>query len=513
MDWHNDPHEGQWLMTNDLADLDFRPNPELAEPIYLQLTAALAGAIRAGRIAVGARLPSERFYAKALGVSRTTITAAYQELRDMGLLRGFVGRGAIVTASDPDRPSPELIPWRELASKFARRAEHTSMANRSGLISFGDGWLHPSLTPRAALAAAARAAQDTNELAANALITSAPLAGLPALQDALADLLRANGVKTSPGEILITGGAQQGLNVIARALISPGDVIVCESPTWHGAIRAFRAAGAEIVGLAMDHEGIDPDALEDALARSRPKFVYLIPTFQCPTGRLMGLQRRRRILKMCARYLTPIVESHVYGDLAFGEKLPSMKSLDSAGLVIHQGSTSKTISPALRLGWLVAPRPAMNMLAPAKASLDLSTPALTQAVLARFLSSGAYARHQPASLAALRARRDALIAALAVHCPDLGFATPQGGLYLWAQLPNFMQAQEVEAAAAAEGVLIRGGNSFLVREAASSHIRLCYAAPAAEEIPAGAERLGRALRAVSKKHRGAEAPATEFAPV
>jgi 2-aminoadipate transaminase len=493
----------------DMSNLAFNPDPTKAEPIYIQLAAAVAEAIRAGRIPVGARLPSERLYAEALGVSRTTITAAYQELRAMGLLRGYVGRGAIVIASDPDRLAAESVPWPQLASRFARSVSPANAGPHSGLISFGDGWLHPSLTPRAALAAsAARVVQESD-----ALTKAAPLLGLPALHEALIDRLRANGVKSSPGEILITSGAQQGLNVIARALISPGDAVVCESPTWHGAVRAFRAAGAEVIGVQMDHEGVDPDALEDALARQRPKFIYLIPSFQCPTGRLMSLPRRRRILGICAHFRTPIIESHVYGELAFGEKLPSLKSLDSTGLVIHQGSTSKIISAALRLGWLVAPRPAMDLLATAKASIDLSTPALTQAVLAGFLSSGAYLRHQPAFREALRARRDALIAALAAHCPDLRHATPQGGIYLWAQLPKLMSAREVEAAAAAEGVSIRSGDSFLTDDAASGHIRLCFASPAVEEIHDGAQRLGRALRAVLKRQRSALVQGAGFASV
>jgi DNA-binding transcriptional MocR family regulator len=487
----------------------FQPDPTTTEPIYLQLAAAVADAIRAGRIPVGARLPSERLYAQTLGVSRTTITAAYQELRAMGLLRGYVGRGAIVIASDPDRLAAESVPWPQLASRFARRASPANVGHDSSLISFGDGWLHPSLTPRAALAvSAARMVQESD-----ALIKAAPLLGLPALHDALTETLRVSGVKISPGEILITGGAQQGLNVIARALISPGDAVVCENLTWHGAIRAFRAAGAEVIGVAMDHEGVDPDALEDALARQRPKFIYLIPSFQCPTGRLMSLPRRRRILEICARFRTPIIESHVYGDLAFGEKLPSLKSLDASGLVIHQGSASKTISAALRLGWLIAPRPAMALLATAKASIDLSTPALTQAVLAGFLSSGAYLRHQPAFREALRARRDALITALAAHCPDLRYATPQGGIYIWAQLPKLVSAREVEAAATAEGVSVRSGDSFLTDDAASSHIRLCFASPAMEEIHDGAQRLGRALRTVLKRHRSALVQGAGFASV
>jgi len=336
----------------DLSDLGFQPDPSRPGPIYLQLAATLSNAIRQGRIAIGARLPSERLYAETLGVSRTTITAAYQELRAMGLLRGYVGRGAIVTANDPDGSPAEAVSWSQLTSRFARRYRSPSVGNNSGLISFGDGWLHSSLTPRAALtAAAANVVQDSD-----ALTKAAPLLGLPALQDALIETLRTNGVKTSPGEMLITGGAQQGLNVIARALLSPGDTVVCESPTWHGAIRAFRAAGAEVAGVAMDHEGVDPDGLEDSIARLRPKFVYLIPTFQCPTGQLMGLQRRRLILEICARLRTPIVESHVYGDLAFGEKLPSLKSLDRTGLVIHQGSASKTISAATGMAHRTQPR-------------------------------------------------------------------------------------------------------------------------------------------------------------
>jgi 2-aminoadipate transaminase len=496
-----------------LADFGFQPDPTAAQPIYSQLTAALSDAIRAGRIAVGARLPSERLYAQYLGVSRTTVTAAYQELKATGLVRGYVGRGAVVIADDPDRAPTGAIPWSQLASRLARPAQPTSaaldVARDPGLISFGDGWLHPSLTPRAALAAcAARAVEDPQ-----VLTKAAPILGLPALREALIDVLRANGVKATADEVLITGGAQQGLNVVARALISPGDAVVCESPTWHGAFRAFRAAGAEVAGVAMDREGVDPDALEDALVRLRPKFVDLIPTFQCPTGRLMGLERRRRILEICGRFRTPIVESHVYGEIAFGKILPSLKSLDTAGIVIHQGSASKTISAALRLGWLVAPRAATDLLAPAKASLDLSTPALAQAVLADFLRSGAYARHLPQFRAALQARRDALIAALATHCPDLRCVTPQGGLYLWAQLPMPIRAHEVETAAAGEGVSVRGGEAFLPDGGTSSHIRLCYAAPAPDEIAAGAQRLGKALRTVLQRHRDPAARTSAFASV
>jgi DNA-binding transcriptional MocR family regulator len=323
--------------------------------------------------------------------------------------------------------------------------------------------------------------------------------GLPALRDALAEDLRRKGHPVHAVDVLVTGGAQQGLNVIARALIEPGDAVLCESPTWHGAFRAFRAAGAEVHGVASGREGLDPDALEDALLRRRPKFVYMIPSYQCPTGRLMSLERRRRLLALCARLRTPIVESHVYGELAFDDGPPSLKALDEYGIVIHQGSASKSITAALRLGWLAAPAPVLETLAAVKSALDLSTPALPQAVLAEFIAGGEYARHLPRLRALLRARRDSMLAALREHCADLRCTVPSGGLYLWVRLPASVPSRELETAAGYAGVVVRSGDAFLPNGGGSGHLRLCYAAPPQRDIAAGIERLGQALRAVMRR--------------
>ena len=469
--------------------LRFSPDPDSAAPLYQQLGAALRAAIRAGRLRVGDRLPSERDYATRLGVSRTTVTAAYQDLKDQGLLRGYVGRGVIVMASDGDVAGP--IAWRQLGAPLTRHAPPPGPRRAPGDIPLADGWLHPELVPRAALAASAARVATRPELLASA----APPQGLAALREALAGRLQERGARVAADEVLVTGGAQQGLNVIARALLGPGDVALVESPCWHGAFRAFRAAGAEVVGVPMDHEGVDPDALEDALVRARPKLIYLIPTLQCPTGRVMGVERRRRVLQLCERFRTPVVESVVYDELLFDiAPPPSLKKLDPAGLVIQQGGASKHISPALRLGWLAAPREAMHLLVAAKASLDLSTAPLSQALLADFLASGAQARHLARLRGELERRRDLLVRALARHCPGLRVTPPVGGPYVWAALPPGLSGAEVEAAAAAEGVSVRGGESFLPEQGASGHIRLCYASPDADQLAEGAERLGRALR-------------------
>jgi len=477
----------------DLMDfLDFEPDPNGQQPLYLQLSAALVAAILAGRIPVGGQLPSERAYAQMLGVSRTTVTAAYQELKVLGLLRGFVGRGAVVVASDPDQSSGGRIPWLVLGARLTRNANPSSPAQAADSVCLGDGWLHSSVLPTAALTASA-----VRVAGASGLLTEAPSPlGLPALRDALSEMLDADGVKTTSNEILITGGAQQGLNVVARALLEPGDVALCETPTWHGAFRAFRATGADVVGVPMDHEGIEPEALEDALARLRPKLVYLIPSAQCPTGTFMSMERRRQVVQLCVRYRTPILESHVYGDLVFGQALPSLKKLDTAGIVIQQGSASKTISPALRVGWLAAPRGAMSLLTAVKTTVDLATPAFGQAILVDLLRTGAYDRHLVKFRADLQARRNILIKSLAAHCPDLRFTVPPGGIYLWAQLPHHISGHELEAAAAIEGVSVRGGEAFQVDAGPSNHIRLCYAASTVNQIAVGAQRLGKALRTV-----------------
>jgi DNA-binding transcriptional MocR family regulator len=471
--------------------MDLHLDPSSGLPAYRQLAAALAGEIRAGRLAVGARLPSERDMAESLKLSRTTVTAAFRELESQGLVRGHVGRGTVVLAQDL-AASPDGLPWRQRASRLATPPDTRGPRPAEGadLIAFADGWLHPELHPRAQIAEALAAAQQDM----SGLLAPAPILGLPILREGLARMLGARGVEVRPDEILVTGGAQQGLNVVARALISPGDAVLVESPTWHGAIRAFRAAGAEAAGVPMDREGVDPDALEDALIRLRPKLVYLIPSFHCPTGRVMGLERRRQVLALCAKFRTPVLESDVYGDIAIdGPRPPSLKSLDTAGLVIHQGSASKTVGSSLRIGWLAAPPGAMELLAAAKANLDLSSPTLPQAVLAEFLQAGALSGHLARFTAALRRRRDAMAQALARDCPALTFQAPEGGLYIWARLPPQASAADLQARAAALGLSIRAGDVFFPEGGQDRHIRLCFAAPHADRIAEGVARLGRAL--------------------
>jgi DNA-binding transcriptional MocR family regulator len=244
----------------------------------------------------------------------------------------------------------------------------------------------------------------------------------------------------------------------------------------------------------MDHEGIQPDALEDALARYRPKLVYLIASFHNPTGAVLSRDRRRAVLELAARYRVPVLESSLYADTHLeAPPPPSLLALDGSGIVIGQGSFSKIAVPGLRIGWLVAPRGAMTALTAAKALVDLNTPPLTQRVAAAFLDGGHTERHLATLRAALRLRRDRAVAALRQHCPRLRYRIPSGGYYLWAELPGALTATQLLASARQHGVDLRPGTQFMPDGGGEERVRLSFGALPPARLVEGARRLGAAL--------------------
>jgi 2-aminoadipate transaminase len=483
-----------------------RPDPRAPQALYLQLVHAIEDGIRAGRLRVGQRLPAERRLAADLGVSRTTVTGAYQELEARGLLRGHVGRGTTVVGA-PAGAQASALPWSQRASALALRAAPASYGvprPRTDTIAFDCGWPDPTLYPVEALEAlldhlpGRRAAE---------LYASAPPPGDPRLRAALADWLASRGIRTEPGGILVTGGALQGINVLARAFVAPGDVVLTESSTFQCALVAFRWAGAEVVGVPIDHEGVQPEAFEEALERYRPKLVYLIPTFHNPTGAVLGRERRARVLELAARARVPVVESDLYGEIFFeAVPPPRLAAQDPSSLVVYMGSFSKIGVPGLRIGWLAAPPEAMPALTMAKEFLDLHTPALTQRLAAAFIDSPHLERHLAVLRAEFRLRRDRLVAELRQHGPGLAFRIPSGGYYLWVQLPAPLTAAELLPIAGEHGVAVRPGPQFTPGGGAHDHVRLCFASLPPRAITEGARRLGEALEAAGRRLRAQDRP-------
>lgn len=473
------------------------PLPELTldptdtAPRYRQLADALAEAISAGTLADGERLPSERDLAVTLAVSRTTVVTAYRELEARGLVRGYVGRGTFVCASDEPTDTP--FAWRGRVALGAQRALDPMLrgilsASGPDLISFGAGIPAPERFPVDLFSQVSERVLRRDPAAAFGI---GPTEGQPALRRAVAERLAVH-----PEHILVVAGSQQGLDLIARCLLDPGDTVVIDRPGYLGAIQTFRSAGANLVG--WDFERADPDELEDLIVRYRPKLFYTCPTFQNPTGRTLPLDVRRELLRVAARYRLPLVEDDPYSALWFDRPPPaSLLSLDERGLVIHLGTASKTLGVGLRLGWVVAPPPIVEQLALVKARSDLFTSGLSQLTLAEILGGRAYDEYITGLRKEHAARHTALASALRRQLPAgaLSWRPVEGGQYLWGRLRGQTDATDLLQRAHAVGVTFVPGEAFYGDGMGRHELRLCFSGASPARIDEGARRLALALAA------------------
>ena len=270
--------------------------------------------------------------------------------------------------------------------------------------------------------------------------------------------------------------------------------MLTEAPTFLGALMAFRWAGAEIIGVPVDDDGIRSDPLEETIIRQRPKFLFLMPNFQNPTGTVLSLERRKVILDIASRYRVPIIESDLYGEIYFDHKPPlPLKAMDVSGSVIYQGSFSKIVAPSLRVGWLVVPDGALPALLAAKAFEDLHTPTLTQQLVARFLTSHYLEPHLASMRTECHRRRDRLVTLLRRHIPELQFRVPQGGYYLWARLPPPLTTEDLIPCTIAYKVAVRAGTFHMPERGGENFIRLSFASVDVSDIAKGVQRLAAAI--------------------
>jgi DNA-binding transcriptional MocR family regulator len=300
-----------------------------------------------------------------------------------------------------------------------------------------------------------------------------------------------------PDQILVLAGAQQGLDLLARCLIDPGDAVIIDRPGYLGAIQTFRHAGARLVG--WDITRADTDELEELLLRYRPKLIYTNPTHHNPTGITLSIRARRELLDLAARYRVPIVEDDTYRELALTEPPPpSLFKLDEAhALVIRLNTFSKMLAPGLRLGWISAVRPIVDQLALIKQQVDPHTQNLSQLVVCQLVEQGVLDRHLSTLKAEHRRRRDAMVRALREHVPasQLRFSVPDGGMYLWCQLPANVRARTVQDRALRESVMVLTGEPFYVDQGGDHQLRICYTSQPPGRALHAAKILARSLAA------------------
>jgi len=462
-----------------------------AVPIYRQICEQLAGWIRSGRLVDGARLPPTRELAGLLGLNRTTVAAAYEALENDGMLKAHVGRGSYVSAAAGSGP----MEWEQRFRTSApdRELYQVMQPGDGELVDFRSARLEPTSS---AVEALQHAAQRELSEHGRAILALGAAEGYPPLRDSLISRMRAAGVARDGDEVLVTSGCQQGLDLVAKILVRPGERVLIEDPVYPGARDLFLAAGAEVSGARVGPEGISVPEVEQQLTRQRPRLLVVTPSFQNPTGATMPLEARRELLRVAARFDVPVVENDVYAGLRYrGQETPSLKSLDRDGRVIYLRSFSKVAHPGLRVGWCVAPRAVARRLAAAKQLTDLHTDQLSQAVLYRMWTDGTLDQHLHEALGRGRARLEAAVEACRREMPPgVEWLIPEGGMHLWLRLPAPLDASELLVRARAERVLFIPGRFFAVTRPQNDALRLSFAGLEPEKIRRGVAGLARLVR-------------------
>lgn len=450
-------------------------------PLFRRLARAVGAAIERGDLAPGDRLPSERALARSAAVSRGVVVAAYDDLLGAGLVERRHGSGTYVSSSlDPPPP-----PGREGSALVARLVERSLGAGE--VVDLSLSVLHDAEgMPQVSIGTA-----DLVELVPD---TGYSPWGLPALRAALAAEATAAGLPTGPDQVVVTGGAQQGLAAAIACWVRPGDVVVVEDPTYPGVLAALATAGAVVRPVPVDRHGVRPEPLAAVLA-DRPALVHLQPPLHSPTGAVLSAARWQAVVDLVVGARVPLVEDRALADLSWGRPPAPLAAHAPDHPIAVVGSLSKRWWGGLRLGWVRAPGPVAGRIARVKATQDLGTSAVAQGFALRLLDHPDAAPALAARVADLRHRHDVLAAELGRRLPTWRWTTPAGGLSLWVRLPAPVAA-DLAVAALDHGVAVATADGLSAAPGWPDHLRLSFAAPPAA-LREGVARLAAAWSTVA----------------
>ncbi len=391
-----------------------------------------------------------------------------------------------------------------MTTRFARRMEALKaseireilkVTQRPEVISFAGGLPAPELFPVKRLAAAT---QQVFEEEGTRALQYSTTEGHPPLRRKIAERMNATwGAQVTPEQVLVTSGSQQGLDLTGKLFLDEGDVVLCESPTYLGALSAWNVMRPRWVEVATDDDGMDPVALEAKLrAHPNAKAIYVIPTFQNPSGRTWSLERRRRFMEVVDRHDVWVVEDNPYGELRLeGESVPSLKSLDTKGRVVALGTFSKVFCPGLRIAWVAAEVSVIEKLVILKQGADLQTATLSQLQVNRYLEENDLDADIAKIIPVYRERRDAMLSALEQERPSgVRWTRPQGGLFLWMTLPENLNARTLLDECVRQNVAFVPGGAFFPNGDHENTLRLNYSNMPVPRIQEGIRRLGAAIR-------------------
>lgn len=483
----------------------FELDKENGIPLYLQIESRITDRIRGGMLRPGDKLPATRELSRLLRVHRNTVVQAYQELEVKGWVHMEIGSGTYVNTYVPVRNTTEPPPARQfsfdgLYSSYWAQAETSafqemddlirSCQKPEGMISFSSVVPDKQLFPlrefqNCAYHAIQRYGVDVLEMGNTR--------GFEPFLRYLPTFLMRRGMQVAPDQVVVVNGIQQGIDMIARLFVNPGDTVIVEETTYRGALRVLNALGAEVIGIPVDRDGMRVDALETVLERKRPKMIYVIPTFQNPTGSVMPIERRRRLLELAQQYRVPIVEDQFANELRLEgvDPLP-LYAMDTNGIVIALGSFSKILFHGIRLGWVVS-RSAefITRLANVKRIADWQSNYLIQAAILEFCERGFFDKYLKKKLKTLKERSDVMSQSLAESMPPEAVVhRSQGGLFHWVEFPMRFNATEVLRETRKRGVLFTPRRFFAVHADRDNGMRLGFVSHEPEQIVQGIRVIG-----------------------
>ncbi|MBV8952978.1 MAG: PLP-dependent aminotransferase family protein [Solirubrobacterales bacterium] len=416
-----------------------------------------------------------------------------------GLGRGGAGaerRRSRSTARDIERYAA-LFAQRTKVMKSSAMRDLMALTERDDVISLAGGLPDTSTFPPDSYASLMSTVAA--ESCARAL-QYGPTEGLALVKRCIAQVMATEGMELPEDEVLVTTGGQQVIDLVCKTLLDPGDVVVTEAPTYPGAVPTFCAYQAEVVQVRMDRDGMRIDELEQALeelerAGRRPKFIYTVPNFHNPAGVTMSLERRRQLVRIAGERELLVLEDNPYGLLRYeGDPLPPLRSLDDE-FVIYASTFSKILSPGVRLGWTTAPAPVLAKMNIGKQGSDLCSSSISQYFVAAYFDSGPWGDYVRSLIEIYRRRRDVMLDALAEHFPrEADWTHPQGGLFIWATLPDYIDTTDLLARALEDHVAFVPGRAAFVDGRGGSSMRLNFSGVSEDEIREGIRRLGEVVR-------------------
>ena len=391
-----------------------------------------------------------------------------------------------------------LFAQRTQGMKSSAMRDLMAVISQPEIISLAGGLPDTSTFPAEDFAALmARVAVDSSAAA----LQYGPTEGLEDVRRCIVEVMAAEGMEVETDDLLVTTGGQQVIDLVCRTLVDPGDVVIAEAPTYPGAVPVFGSYQADVVQIELDEDGMRIDVMESTLDRLEaegrvPKFIYTVPSFQNPAGVTMSLERRRRLVQVARERELLVLEDNPYGLLRYeGDPLPTLFALSGGEYVIYLGTFSKILSPGLRLGWSAAPRPVLDKMNLGKQAADLCSPPLSQHFVKVYFAERDWRRYLSTLVELYRRRRDTMLDALAEHFPaEATWTKPQGGLFIWATLPDYIDTTDLLARALRENVAFVPGRAAYLDGRGGSSMRLNFSGVGEDEIREGVRRIGKVVR-------------------